>query len=197
LVGELVGIVEHISDITKRVEAEEALKESEKRYRELSRVDELTGLFNKRYFNRVLDDEIKRVERNGQPLSLIMMDIDNFKHHNDTYGHADGDKVLAQLGTILSSSIRTTDLACRYGGEEFVIILPSTAGEGGALLAERIRKKFAEKSFYPTPEEKVNKTLSLGITQFVPGDNIESFVKRADANLYKAKSKGKNQCILK
>lgn len=197
LVGELVGIVEHISDTTKRVQAEEALQESERRYRELSIVDELTGLFNKRHFNKTLGDEIKRVERNGQPLTLLMMDIDNFKHHNDTYGHADGDKVLARLGEILFECIRTNDHACRYGGEEFTIVLPSTAGEGGAILAERIREKFAAEPFYPSPDEKVQKTLSLGVTQYTPGDTIDSFIRRADANLYDAKHQGKNRYILK
>ncbi len=197
LVGELVGVVEHITDITKRVQAEEALKDSEKRYRQLSTVDELTGLFNKRYLNNYLGSEISRVERHGQLLSLIIMDIDNFKHHNDTYGHADGDKVLARLGELITEHVRSCDQACRYGGEEFVIVLPSTAGEGSVMLGERIRVAFAEEGFYPTPDEKVTKTLSLGITQYVPGDNIESFIKRADANLYAAKRQGKNRTILK
>ncbi len=193
LVGETIGIVEHITDITQRVVAEEALKESEKRYRELSTVDELTGLFNKRHFNTSLQAELDRTIRYGQPLSLIMMDIDNFKIHNDTYGHAEGDKVLAELGVIIRNSIRQNDVGCRYGGEEFVIILTSTDGRGALVVAERIRKNFAAAEFC---DHTVHKTLSLGVTQYEPGDNREIIIKRADANLYFAKEHGKNKSIL-
>ncbi len=194
LVGEQIGIVEHITDISQQVAAEEALKESERRYRELSTVDELTGLFNKRYFNQVLQMELNRTARYGGPLSLIMMDIDNFKLHNDTYGHAEGDKVLARLGEIVKESVRDNDVACRYGGEEFVVILPATAGQGGLVVAERIREGLAAERFC---EGQVRKTLSLGVAEYVPGDNREIFIKRADANLYEAKERGKNRCVLK
>lgn len=194
LVGEKMGIVEHVTDITQRVAAEEALKESEKRYRELSTVDELTGLFNKRYFNRSLQLELDRVARYGHALSLVMMDIDNFKHHNDTYGHAEGDKVLARLGGVIKHGLRSNDVACRYGGEEFAIILPATEVEGAMVVAERVRKNFAAADFC---DHKVHKTLSLGITQYVAGDNKEIFIKRADAGLYEAKTQGKNRSIIK
>ncbi|HFQ80324.1 MAG TPA: diguanylate cyclase [Desulfobacterales bacterium] len=194
LVGEQIGIVEHITDISQQVAAEEALKESERRYRELSTVDELTGLFNKRYFNQVLQMELNRTVRYGGSLSLIMMDIDNFKLHNDTYGHAEGDKVLARLGEIVKGAVRDNDVACRYGGEEFVVILPATAGQGGLVVAERIREIFAAERFC---EGQVQKTLSLGVAEYVAGDNREIFIKRADANLYEAKESGKNRCVLK
>ncbi|MFW8602117.1 diguanylate cyclase [Desulfobacterota bacterium M19] len=194
LVGEQIGIVEHITDISQQVAAEEALKESERRYRELSTVDELTGLFNKRYFNQVLQTELNRTVRYGGPLSLIMMDIDNFKIHNDTYGHAEGDKVLARLGEIVKQSVRDNDVACRYGGEEFVVVLPATAGQGGLIVAERIRKSLAAERFC---EGQVRKTLSLGVAEYVAGDNRENLIKRADANLYEAKETGKNCCVLK
>jgi len=196
LVGEFLGIVEHISDITEMVEAEEALRESERRYRELSIIDELTGLYNKRHFNNHLRMEMQRAQRHHHPLSLIIMDIDDFKRHNDTYGHAEGDKVLARLGEILSGSVRATDLACRYGGEEFTVILPDTPGDGAAVVAERIRESFANEAFFPRPGEEVHKTLSLGVTQYRQGEEMEGFIKRVDANLYRAKESGKNNFVL-
>ena len=187
LVGELLGMVEHITDITSRVQAELALKESEIRYKKLSIVDELTGLFNKRHFNETLRQESDRAKRYNHPLSMIIMDIDNFKHFNDTYGHAEGDRVLAVMGQIVSDSIRTTDRGNRYGGEEFTVILPDTMGEDAITVAERIRQNFAGHDFYPRTDEKTNKTVSLGITQLLSNDTPNSFLKRADKNLYQAK----------
>jgi two-component system cell cycle response regulator len=193
--GDLLGMVEYIMDISEMVKAKQALEESEKRYKELSIVDELTGLFNKRYFNQNLQREIERAERYGHPLALIMMDIDNFKHHNDTYGHADGDKVLEKLGGVIAESVRANDVACRYGGEEFAVILPETSGEDAIVVAERIRTSFFGVDFYPNPDEKVNKSLSLGIAQFAKGDNKINLIERADENLYEAKKQGKNRCV--
>jgi two-component system cell cycle response regulator len=196
LVGELLGIVEHITDITTRVQAEQALKESEVRYKELSIVDELTGLFNKRHFNETLRTESDRAKRYNHPLAMIIMDIDNFKHFNDTYGHAEGDRVLAIMGQIVSDSIRNTDRGNRYGGEEFTVILPDTTSEDAIAVAERIRQNFAAHDFFPRSGEKVNKTVSLGITQLLTEDTPTSFLKRADKNLYQAKESGKNRYII-
>jgi two-component system cell cycle response regulator len=194
-VGELIGVVEHITDITARVEAENALQESERRYKELSTIDELTQLYNKRYFNAHFKMEIERAQRYGQPLSLLLMDIDNFKHHNDTYGHADGDKVLAELGKVIKASIRVTDIGCRYGGEEFTVILPQTSGESAVIVAERIRQGFAELEFKPNPNEVVQKSISVGISQFGLGDTVQTLLERTDQNMYKAKDSGKNRCV--
>jgi two-component system cell cycle response regulator len=196
VVGELLGMVEHITDITLRVQSEIALKESECRYKELSIVDELTGLFNKRHFNETLRHETDRARRYGHPLSMIIMDIDNFKHFNDTYGHAEGDRVLAVMGRIVTESIRTIDRGNRYGGEEFTVILPATTGEESITVAERIRLTFAAHDFYPRGKERVNKTVSIGVTEFRADDTTESLIKRADKNLYQAKSAGKNRYIL-
>lgn len=192
-VGELIGVVEHITDVTARVEAEKALKESEKRYRELSIVDELTGLFNKRYFNKQFHAEIERAHRYGHSLSLLLMDIDNFKHHNDTYGHADGDIVLGKLGSVIRESLRANDIGCRYGGEEFTVILPETSGDNAVVVAERIRKKFAELEFRPNPDEVVHKTVSVGIAQCAELDTALTLLERTDQNMYKAKNSGKNK----
>ncbi|MFZ5776327.1 MAG: diguanylate cyclase [Thermodesulfobacteriota bacterium] len=194
--GDLIGIVEHITDITERVKAEMALAESEQRYRELSIIDELTGLYNKRYFNKQLELEAERARRYGHPLSLLLMDIDNFKHHNDTYGHADGDRVLARLGRVIAGSLRTNDVPCRYGGEEFTIILPATTGAQAVIVAERIRGRFAEEAFHPAPDKTVHKTVSIGVAEFLVDDSTQSFVERADRNMYAAKQGGKNRFVL-
>ncbi len=195
--GDLIGIVEHITDITERVKAEKSLAESERRYKELSLVDELTRLFNKRYFNTHLQLEVERANRHGHPLSLLLLDIDNFKHHNDTYGHADGDRVLARLGQVIAESLRVNDVPCRYGGEEFTIILPVTSGEQATVVAERIRARFAGEIFQPTPQETVRKTISIGVTQYLAGESGQSLLERADQNMYEAKQSGKNRYVLK
>lgn len=195
--GDLIGVVEHITDITARVKAEKALKESELRYKELSIIDELTQLYNKRYFNKYLLLEVERARRHGYPLSLLLMDIDDFKIHNDTYGHADGDKVLARLGKIIAGAVRKNDIPCRYGGEEFTIILPDTPGEASQVVAERIRERFSNEVFYPTPSVQVQKTVSIGITQYRQEETEESLLERADHNMYEAKQTGKNRCVLK
>ncbi|MHB1378954.1 MAG: GGDEF domain-containing response regulator [Desulfurivibrionaceae bacterium] len=194
---DLIGVVEHITDITERVKAERALVESERRYKELSLVDELTRLFNKRYFNTQLQLEVERANRHGHSLSLLLLDIDNFKHHNDTYGHADGDRVLARLGQVIAESLRVNDVPCRYGGEEFTIILPETSGEQATVVAERVRTRFAGEIFQPIPKETVRKTVSIGVTQYRAGESGQSLLERADQNMYEAKQGGKNRYVLK
>ncbi len=193
--GDFLGIVEHITDITARVKAEQALRQSEQRYKELSIVDELTGLFNKRHFNHHLELESERARRYKLPLSLLLLDIDNFKQHNDTYGHADGDRVLARLGTIIAESIRLNDLGCRYGGEEFTVILPNTSGKDAMVVAERIRARFGAEAFVPTPDHVVRKTVSVGIAEYRTGEKKEELLERADQNMYAAKQGGKNRVV--
>ncbi|MFH7320490.1 diguanylate cyclase [Desulfurivibrio sp. D14AmB] len=196
--GDLVGIVEHITDVTSRVLAEKALQESEQRYKELSIVDELTGLFNKRYFNQHLGLEVERARRYGQSLALLIMDIDHFKHFNDTYGHPAGDRVLAVMGAMLRDSLRLNDLACRFGGEEFVVILPETDGETALRLADRLRERFATLEFQPREDgEVVRKTMSIGVAQFETDESPEALLERADKNLYQAKEAGRNRSIFK
>lgn len=195
--GDLLGVVEHITDVTERVKAEKALAESERRYKELSLVDELTQLFNKRYFNTHLQLEVERANRHGHPLSLLLLDIDNFKYHNDTYGHADGDRVLARLGQVIAESLRVNDVPCRYGGEEFTVILPVTSGEQATVVAERLRTRFAGEVFQPNPQETVRKTISIGVTQYRAGESGQSLLERADQNMYEAKQSGKNRYVLK
>ena len=126
-------------DITERQKALEKLAHSEKRYKQLSISDDLTGLYNSRHFYAQLQNEILRTERYQRKLSVALLDIDNFKRLNDTHGHLEGDRYLAELGRLIRKTIRETDAAFRYGGEEFAIILPETDGEEAVLLAERVR----------------------------------------------------------
>ncbi|MEK7280863.1 MAG: diguanylate cyclase, partial [Chloroflexota bacterium] len=152
--------------------------------------DGLTKLHNHRYFHERLSEEIARGSRSGAVFSVTMMDIDNFKLYNDTYGHLAGDKILRNLGEILLDSIRGVDMAFRYGGEEFAIILPGTQLDDAYKVTERIRKLIAEK----TKSDKGSITVSLGISSW-PNDGLEKeeVIARADAALYQAKRTGGNR----
>jgi two-component system, cell cycle response regulator len=136
-------------EIIARKRIEEDLRRSEMRYRELSLTDELTGLYNARHFFRQVQAEVERALRYSSPLSLCVIDIDNFKQYNDAYGHLSGDAVLSELGRLIQKLIRDADSAYRYGGEEFIIVLPETTREEAARVAERIRITFFEHAFYP------------------------------------------------
>jgi len=192
--GSVAGYQGMVRDITAQKMMEEALRESEKKYRELSITDDLTGLFNQRHFYNQLRAEIDRIQRYKHPLALLLLDVDNFKIYNDTYGHLAGDKVLAKLGEVIRNSIRKTDSGHRYGGEEFTVILTETRGRDAGVAAERLRKRFADEIFFPVPLEPVQVTVSVGIANYRDGEEIASFVKRADQNMYEAKAKGKN-CV--
>ncbi|MBW2559325.1 MAG: GGDEF domain-containing protein [Deltaproteobacteria bacterium] len=192
--GAITGAVETLEDITDRKLAENALRESEARYRTLSVTDALTELYNSRYFYDQLRLEIERAERYGHPLSLLLLDIDNFKRFNDTYGHLEGDEVLIRLGQVIRRCLRKTDSAYRFGGEEFTIILPETGGDAATILAERIREDLANEDFYPVESpEIVHETVSIGVAQYLPCEGLRPFIKRTDFNMYEAKEQGKNR----
>ena len=186
--------VSSFSDITERMLAEKALQESEKKYRELSITDGLTKLYNSRHFFDQLEKEIERAHRYTRSLSLLVLDIDNFKHYNDQYGHLEGDKVLARIGKTIREALRQTDSAYRYGGEEFTVILPETEDHEAWNVAERIRTTFEQEKFSPHFEEEVHMSVSIGGAQYSKREDLREFIKRADKNMYVAKSKGKN-CV--
>ncbi len=147
--------------------------------------DSLTGLYNKAYFLEALKNEVARSARSQRPISLVMFDFDNFKEHNDTYGHVEGDNLLKQLGEVLRATIRAIDVPVRYGGEEFAIILPETAHDNAFGFAERLRTTVQEK--FPT-------TISIGIATCMNASvSPETLLKEADRALYVAKRNGKNQ----
>jgi diguanylate cyclase (GGDEF)-like protein len=153
--------------------------------------DYLTGFLNRRVLWDVLAAELQRAARYGYHLSVIFLDIDDFKAYNDTFGHLAGDVVLQKTAELIKNSIRTTDIACRYGGEEFIIILPGTKGGDAAKVAERIRKSIET---YPFPHRRI--TASLGVVQAKKNDSVDSLLARADQACYQAKERGKNHLCL-
>ena len=181
-----------VRDISERKRMEKALRDSEKRYRELSIVDGLTLLYNSRHFYFQLKIELDRSNRYGQPLTLLLLDLDNFKHFNDTYGHVEGDQVLRRLGQVVKRCLRETDFAYRYGGEEFTIVLPMTTSADGAITAERIRTEFKKETFSPAPGQDVHVTVSIGLAQYKPKEEMKVFVHRVDQLMYRGKKNGKD-----
>ena len=160
----------------------------------LATIDGLTELYNHRYFQDTLRKQIDIARRYNQPFSLIIIDIDFFKKFNDTYGHQAGDAVLRQVSKILKNNSRATDYVCRYGGEEMTIILPNTSAEDALFNANRICKAVADTPFHLTPVDKVNVTISLGVSTFP--DNAQTpqdLIEWADKGLYYAKEHGRNQ----
>ncbi|OGW26406.1 MAG: hypothetical protein A2X59_07595 [Nitrospirae bacterium GWC2_42_7] len=162
----------------------------------LSITDSLTGLYNRRYFYKHIDIEIARSKRYGNAFSVMLFDIDNFKRINDTYGHQAGDIVLQGLAKILLTVSRETDIVVRYGGEEFIVILPVTAEDEAFALAERIKNTVEETVFTLNDSENVNITLSGGIASFpLSASDSKALLYAADSALYSAKEAGKNKII--
>jgi diguanylate cyclase (GGDEF)-like protein len=180
-------------DITDRKQVEKAMRESENRYKELSIVDELTQLYNSRHFYHQLKIELDRSNRYELPLTLLMLDLDNFKAFNDAYGHVEGDQVLMRLGQVVKRCLRETDFAYRYGGEEFTILLPMTTSADGAVTAERIRTEFKNETFTPAPSLDVHVTVSIGLAQYKPQEDMKAFVHRVDQLMYQGKTNGKDR----
>jgi len=183
----------NIRNITERKKVEGRLQESENRYRELSITDDLTQLYNSRYFYHQLRMEIDRVDRYGHPLTLLLLDLDDFKRFNDIYGHIEGDQVLRRFGQVVKRCLRQADSAYRYGGEEFTILLPMITREGGIVSAERIRAELRREIFSPVSDKHVYITVSIGLGQYKPQEDIKSFVRRVDQLMYQAKKNGKDR----
>lgn len=159
--------------------------------------DALTGLLNRRAFDEYMKTEQQRAQRYGKTFSLMMLDIDYFKKVNDTYGHAAGDALLKTLATILTQQVRDIDIVARFGGEEFVIVLPETEGTGAKILAERIRQTIARTPFTLPDEREIGVTVSMGIACFPHNaGSVETLLERADQALYLAKNNGRNRVFL-
>lgn len=161
----------------------------QKQAERMAAMDPLTHAYNRRKLSELLDQEIKRVERNDKPFSMVMLDIDHFKKINDTHGHDAGDYVLKRMTNLIRENIRDVDILSRYGGEEFVIILPERNLKVAIAVAERIRKVIESACF-----DKVGQiTISAGVSDFMQGDSRESVFKKADKALYIAKNGGRNR----
>ncbi len=196
--GRIIGAIETLQDFTERRHAEAALRESEERYRQLSITDSLTKLYNSRQFYSQLKAEILRSSRYNSPLSLLVLDIDNFKHVNDTCGHLEGDRVLVKLADAIRSCLRATDSGYRHGGEEFAGLLPETTLENAHIVAERLRAHFAAEPHKTSSTVDgtvllMPTTVSIGVAELLPDEGFEHFMRRADGGTYEAKRLGKNR----
>jgi diguanylate cyclase (GGDEF)-like protein/PAS domain S-box-containing protein len=187
----------NIRDITERKQAQNALLKSQALLREQSVRDHLTGLFNRRYMEETLERELLRATRKQLSLGMIMLDVDNFKWFNDTWGHAAGDEILRELGKLLLRQVRGEDIPCRYGGDEFILILPDASSEVARQRAELICKyarqfhlQFEGQSLGPV-------TLSLGVADF-PEHGVTStgILRAVDAALYRAKHEGRGRVVV-
>jgi len=176
------------SVIYKAVKQHEVEREKAKLALELKNLvitDDLTGLFNRRYFYQKIEEEMVRAKRQNGKLSLIMLDLDHFKEYNDTFGHIEGDRALKEAGKIILSCIREkVDSGCRYGGDEFAVILPGADKKHSSDVAGRIRRSIREKKMG-------NVSISAGIVEYDPESSIEDFIKTADNALYEAKKGGR------
>jgi diguanylate cyclase len=162
-----------------------------------SLTDPLTSLANRKYFDAALDQAIADAVKSGEPLSLMMTDIDHFKTFNDTYGHLTGDQVLRLVAISVKQNVKGQDIAARYGGEEFAIVLPNTILRSAITVADHIRRAVMTKELMKrsTGEHLGRLTISVGVATLHPGDTAQSFIERADSCLYSAKRHGRNRVI--
>ena len=187
-------------ELLARVKRELQLQELQTELKLLASTDSMTKLYNRRYFAKMSEHILHLSKRQKNDLSIIMIDIDKFKNVNDTYGHQVGDNVLVHLANILIENQRKSDVICRYGGEEFVILLPSTTIDGALNVAEKLRGDVESLTIHPLASQDLKFTISLGLSvvDIENETNIENALKRADDALYEAKKSGRNKvCISK
>lgn len=198
--GEVESLIGFMFDISERKQTEQQLLQLQQQLEELSYLDGLTGVANRRMFDNRLQVEWSNAQRTGQPLSLILLDIDYFKEYNDHYGHIQGDDCLKSVGQALSgAAVRPRDLMARYGGEEFVLLLPETDAQAAAQVAERCRQLIREQNIqHAHSQVGPLLTLSLGVGTLTPGplDQPQAFIETVDRLLYKAKHQGRNCAVL-
>ena len=189
--GEIIAVVETLRDMTDEKRAQAALER-------LARHDGLTGLANRRCFDDTLRAEWERAQRQHLPLSLLMVDVDNFKQYNDSHGHMKGDDCLRRVAGAVSAEMRSNDLVARYGGEEFAVILPNQSLKGAAVVAERIRLRVERLQLPRSQHEELHVTVSIGAATALPGAGTElaQLIHTADSALYRAKHLGRNRISL-
>lgn len=196
LTGEVEQICIVVYDVTDEAISKRRFESANKQLEKMSRIDGLTGLYNRRYWEEQCSIEFKRASRTGIPSTMMIMDIDKFKFINDTYGHPAGDHTIKTLAKIIAKAIRETDIAGRYGGEEFTVILPDTEINNAKIVAERIRR-LCENIPIEYEEHQFNFTVSIGLAQFHSSfGTYMQWVEKADRGLYEAKEGGRNQTII-
>lgn len=189
-----VGII--IYDVTDVATSQAEIQSANKLLACMSRTDQLTLLYNRGYWEECLMTEFNRIKRTAEPTTLVMFDIDHFKKVNDTYGHPAGDEVIRRTAADLRACVRATDVAGRYGGEEFAIILINASAEASLVVAERLRKKI-EDAVVIHDDQEIRYTVSLGLAQM--NDAIvdhKQWIERADKALYQAKESGRNKSVI-
>jgi diguanylate cyclase (GGDEF)-like protein len=179
------------------LEEVELLRERCRKLEELSFVDDLTGLFNFRYMQRSLELEMERTRRTKLPTGLIMLDLDHFKDVNTVYGHEGGNAVLAHVGKLLKESVRVIDIPCRYGGEEFALILPNSSVSPAAGIARRLLELVRQRPVeFGAQTIGISASFGVAVFRHTDGDTLHSFISRADRLLYEAKNTGRNRiCV--
>jgi diguanylate cyclase (GGDEF)-like protein len=199
LIFKPVKLNELLLRINRVIRERSLLDDRDKMIKQLKRLtieDSLTGLYNSRHFFDQLDKEIKRSDRYLHPISLIFIDIDNFKEINDNYGHMIGDKVLALIAERIKSCLRSNDGAYRFAGDEFTIILPETTLSKAKFVADRILSKFTNESFVINEKEILELTPSIGIAEYQRNEGRQQFVHRADVTMYEAKQCGGSKVLI-
>ena len=194
-------VITTVRDITERKQMESDLKEANEAYqtlhntlREQATRDSLTGLYNRRYLNENIEREFARAKRDNYPICVMIMDIDLFKQINDTHGHILGDEALKVLGALITANIRAGDIAFRYGGDEFIVVMPGAELEAATQRMEMLRQTFSATTIHNDKTE-IKATISIGISMFPEhGTNDSEILRSADAALYQAKQAGRN-CI--
>lgn len=193
--GRFAGFIGTCLDVTEHHNAQEIIKKQRDMLARIAITDELTNLFNRRYFVEHAELEIQRHKRYGHPLHLLMMDVDDFKIINDTFGHDEGDEVLRSLAAVFNRNVRSIDIICRIGGDEFCIIVPETNTIGVTQIAERILVETENITISKLSKRKI--TISIGISEFEKTiTGVKDWLKQADIQLYKAKAQGKNKISL-
>lgn len=195
-----VSLANRFTNMLNQLEVEVAertadLQQANEQLYRAARHDPLTGVMNRRGFIAEAEAEIQRMFRSGREFSIILADIDNFKGLNDRYGHACGDHVLKRLATLLRQQVRDVDKVGRWGGEEFILLLPETNAEGAAVLAEKLRSKIAD-NLFEFSDQRLQVTMTFGLTSHRKGESLDACVARADTALYTGKQRGRNRVMI-
>jgi diguanylate cyclase (GGDEF)-like protein len=190
-------VAEAAANALERAHLFESIQKANEGLEFLAVTDGLTGLYNHRYFRERLADEFERAMRYKVPLACLILDVDNFKRINDTFGHLRGDAVLKEIAARVTRSVRKPDIIARYGGEEVVVIMPQTGAEGAMAQAERIRRKIGEVPFGDNGNAiRVTVSVGVGVLQHNMMQDCEALIREADSALYQAKAAGKNKVVI-